>query len=135
MSAPSILERAQFLWFLNRTAAFFRSEAAPHLICLLSDPHDRTQRLVSGQSMPRTERHSVVHRRRTSRAPGRLRLDRNACDALIGTALFRPDLRGVFNRHLVEVGTQLRAHFPSSSAITEKLHHRVSKPIRMAINV
>src|SRR4051794_26029146 len=95
--------------------------------------HDRAERTMRCQPVPRTERHSVIDGRGTGYAPCGLGAGRDASNRLIRALALRPKNRSVFDWHLLDVGAELRLHVPDAALTAKERHDRIPKTVRHAI--
>ena len=110
------LESLQSIRQLADIACGLRAGPGVHLVAvsrrllvrLLADPHDRPQRPVRLDPLPRVEREDVVRIDPSRRAVGVLRRQVDRGDRPVRREVLGPDDRGVLDRHPRQVGAELR---------------------------
>src|SRR6266581_1338405 len=96
-------------------------------VSLLAKPHDRAERLVSGEATPRIERKNVVRVGAPLRAGGFLAGKRYPSDGLRWRHLLRPLDRGILHRHALQVGGELGTELIFGGIAAEERDHELER--------
>src|SRR6266566_7182738 len=106
--------------FDHEVPVLFMAKYARFAISLFAKPHDRAQRLVSGEAPPRIERKNLIRIGAPLRAVGMLAWKRYPPDGLKRRHGLGPLDRGILHRHALQVGAELGAELIFRGIVAEE---------------
>ena len=96
--------------------------------------HDRSDRSMGAQSVPRVERKPVVYCGGPGFTPSHLGRYTDPGNGQIRASIFGPRHGGVPDRHSFEVSTELHTELPFRFIAVKEIHHSLANPVRLSID-